>query len=66
MVFSYDSVRIIGASVAGTLFCELMSWFIIYRKNTYKQLTASIKRYLIAWLKFTTDSSSSLRKPDDF
>lgn len=44
MVYSYESLKIVGISIAGTLLCELLSWFLIYRKSNYKQLVSSITR----------------------
>lgn len=46
MVYSWDGVKIVGVSVAGSLFCELVSWILIYRKTSYKTLVASIKRWV--------------------
>mmetsp|Transcript_804 Transcript_804/g.1641 ORF Transcript_804/g.1641 Transcript_804/m.1641 type:complete len:185 (-) Transcript_804:693-1247(-) len=44
MVYSWDCVNVVAFSVAGTLLCEFLSWLLIYRKSTYRQLVNSIKR----------------------
>ena len=45
-MYSWDGVAIMGVSIAGTLFCELISWILIYRKSSYKSLVASITRWV--------------------
>jgi len=43
-MYSWDSVQIVAVSIAGTLFCELVSWVLIYRTGHYKSLVNSITR----------------------
>ena len=35
---------VVAVSILGTLFCELVSWVLIYRKSSYQNVVASITR----------------------
>ncbi|PRP87580.1 transmembrane and coiled-coil domains 1 [Planoprotostelium fungivorum] len=39
-----DCATVVGASLAGALLAELISWVLIYRTDSYKRLTAELER----------------------
>ena len=43
-MYSLDGFLVVCVSIAGSLFCELVSWVLIYRKQNYQNLVSSIRR----------------------
>ncbi|XP_050226349.1 uncharacterized protein LOC126676231 [Mercurialis annua] len=39
-----DSLRVVGISICTAVFCEAISWILIYRTNSYKSLKSSIDK----------------------